>query len=180
MSGLGDATIGLSKFLNDFDDDRHVSITGSLIIPLYTNQGSPYPNIGYQSFGGELKLGFSGNGRGGFRNPYYDIDFGVRQYFNGDGPTQLFANITGGVPIDDYWKLSGTLSGVNSISNATTTTTSNVFYNYNKSFSYVRLAANIGRTINENTSIWGGIYTDVLGASVGKGSGLSLSAVIKF
>lgn len=111
-AGLGDAKAGLCYFFNDFDNNHHVSLTGSLIFPLYKNSVEPY--IGFQSLGGELKLGFAGNGRGRFRKPYYDIEFGVRQYFASDGPTQLFANITGGVPINDDWKLSGTLSGVNS------------------------------------------------------------------
>ena len=180
-SGLGDVTVGLSYFFTDFDALNHVSLTGSLIVPLYANKGKPYPNIGYQSVGGEVKLSFSGSATGGFRNPYYDMEFGIRQYFNNEGPTQLFANITGGIPIDDYYKISGTLSGVNSFSSAaTTTSTSQAFYNYNKSFDYVRAAFNVGRVINENTSIWGGLYADVFGTSVGRGSGLSVSAVFKF
>lgn len=177
--GLGDAMIGLSYYFNDFDALNHVSLTGSLIIPLYSNRGKPYPNIGYQAAGAEVKLGFSGSATGGFRNPYYDIEFGVRQYFATDGPTQIFGSATGGVPLDDYWKISGTISGVNSFSAAATSTTQ-VFYNYNKSFDYVRAAFNIGRTINENTSIWGGLYADVYGTSVGRGSGISISAVFKF
>jgi lipid-A-disaccharide synthase-like uncharacterized protein len=181
-AGLGDAKVGLSYFFSDFDALNHVSLTGSLIVPLYTNKGAPFPNLGYGVPGGEVKLGFSGSATGGFRNPYYDMEFGVRQYFATDGPTQLFANITGGVPLDDYYKLSGTLSGVNSFSSGATTSTSTtqVFYNYNKSFDYVRAAFNIGRVINENTEIWGGLYADVFGTSVGRGSGVSLSAVFKF
>ncbi len=177
---LGDASLGLSYFFNDFDDLTHVCLTGSLIVPLYQNQGTPYPNIGYQSLGAEAKLGFSGSATGGFRNPYYDIEFGMRQYFASDGPFQVFANVTGGIPVSDDWKISGTISGVNSISSAITSSTTQVFYNYNKSFYYLRLAANAGYVVNENLSIWGGLYTDVAGRSVGKGSGLSLSAVIKF
>jgi len=178
-TGLGDASIGLSHFFKEFDNDRHVSLTGSLIVPLYQNQGNPYPNIGFQSLGGEVKLGFAGSATGGFRNPYYDIDFGVRQYFNLEGPTQLFTSITGGVPVSDSWKLSGTLSGVYSTSNTALTNQTTVFYNYNKSFSYVRIAANAGYTVNEDLSIWGGIFSDIAGKSVGRGSGLSVSAVIK-
>ena len=177
-AGLGDATVGLSYFFTDFDALNHVSLTGSLIVPLYSNRGTPFPNIGYQSVGGEVKLGFSGSATGGFRNPYYDMEFGVRQYFNNEGPTQIFATITGGIPIDDYWKVSGTLSGVNSFSTAVTTT--QAFYNYNKSFNYVRAAFNFGRVINENTSIWAGLYADIYGTSVGRGSGVSLSGVFKF
>ena len=133
-----------------------------------------------RSSGAKAKLGFSGSATGGFRNPYHDIEFGLRQYFANDGPFQVFANVTGGVPVSDDWKISGTISGVNSISNSLTATTSQVFYNYNKSFYYMRLAANAGYVVNENVSIWGGIYTDVSGRSVGKGSGLSISAVIKY
>ena len=180
-AGLGDAKLGLSYFFNDFDNNNHVSLTGSVIIPLYQNStNSALPIIGFQSLGAELKLGFAGTATGGFKNPYYDIEFGVRQFFTDGGPTQLFANVTGGVPISDTWKIAGTISGVNSVSSSAKSTSSAVFYNYNKSFDYIRIAANIGKTINDNVSIWGGIYTDIAGRSVGRGSGLSLSAVIKF
>jgi len=177
-AGLGDAKVGLSYFFTDFDALNHVCLTGSLILPLYANRPSPYPVLGYQSAGGELKLGFSGSATGGFRNPYYDMEFGVRQYFDSDGPTQLFANITGGVPLDDSWKISGTLSGINSLS----TTTNDVLQNYNftKNFDYIRAAFNVGRVINENVSIWGGLYADVFGSNIARGSGVSVSAVIKF
>ena len=176
--GFGDAKLGLSYFLTDFDALNHVSLTGSLIIPLYTNRPSPYPVLGYQSFGGELKLGFSGSATGGFRNPYYDIEAGVRQYFEYDGPTQLFANITGGVPLDDYWKISGTLSGVNSLSTSSATAIS--AFNFTKSFEYIRASFNLGRVINNNVSIWGGFYADTWGINTARGSGASVSAVIKF
>ncbi len=178
--GFGDAKLGLSYFFTDFDAINHVSLTGSLIIPLYTNRPSPYPVLGYQSFGTEVKLGFSGSATGGFRNPYYDMEFGVRQYFDSDGPTQLFANITGGVPLDDDWKISGTISGVNSLSTSTTVVTPGKGYNFTKNFEYVRSAFNIGRVINENVSIWGGLYADIWGSNCARGSGVSVSAVIKF
>ena len=177
-AGLGDAKVGLSYFFTDFDASNHVCLTGSLIFPLYANRASPYPVLGYQSVGGELKLGFSGSATGSFRNPYYDMEFGVRQYFDSDGPTQLFANITGGVPMDDNWKISGTLSGVNSLS--TTTSSAQTNYNFTKNFDYVRAAFNLGRVVNENVSIWGGLYADVFGSNIARGSGVSLSAVIKF
>ena len=178
-AGLGDTKFGLSYFFTDLDAVNHVSLTGSLILPLYSNRGAPWPNIGFQSLGGELKLGFSGSATGGFRNPYYDIELGVRQYFSTDGPAQAFINITGGVPLDDNWKLSGTLNYINSVS-STVNSSSQVFYNYNKNFNYSRAGFNVGRVINENFSLWGGMYADIYGTSVGRGSGLSLSAVIKF
>ena len=179
VGGLGDAKAGLNYFFTDLDAVNHVSFSSSLIIPLYSNKGNPYPNIGYGVPGGELKLGFSGSATGGFRNPYYDIELGVRQYFSSDGPSQAFINLTGGVPLDDNWKISGTLNYINSVS-STVNTSSQLFYNYNKNFNYSRAGFNLGRVINENFSIWGGMYADIYGTSVGRGSGLSLSAVIKF
>lgn len=176
-AGLGDTKLGLSYFFTDIDAVTHVSLTSSLIIPLYSNKVSPYPVLGYQSFGGELKLGFSGSATGGFRNPYYDMEFGVRQYFDSEGPTQLFANITGGVPIDDYWKIGGTISGVNSLSSNKVTSSN---YNFTKNFEQVRVQFNVGRIINENVSIWGGLFGDIWGNNIARGSGISLTGVIKF
>lgn len=175
-AGLGDISLGLSYFLSHFDDNTHLALTGSVILPGYQNTKLPY--IGFQSFGTELKLGVAGSTQRYYRNPYFDIEGGARQYFSDFGPTQLFANITGGIPLSDKFKIAGTLSGVNSLSNETSFNSTNL--SYNRKFSYTRLTANAGFTVNENWSIWGNIYTDISGTSIGRGSGLSIFAVIKF
>ena len=176
-AGLGDISLGLSYFLSHFDENTHLSVTGSLIIPGYQNTILPY--IGFGSFGTEVKLGISGSTQRYYRNPYFDIEGGIRQYFNTFGPTQLFANITGGIPLSDEVKISGNLSGVSSQSNGAVFSTNPNFASYNREFSYIRFTANAGFTINPIWSLWANIYTDVAGKSIGKGSGLSIFAVIK-
>lgn len=177
--GLGDLTVGLSTFLTDFDKENHVSLTGSLILPMYQNPTSAdLPFLGFQSPGLELKMGIAGSTTKYFRNPYYDIEGGVRTYLNQGGPTQLFINITGGVPIADDWKISGTFSGVSSSSsNVTNVSTGQLFANGD--FDYLRLTGNVGHIINDKVSVWFGIFTDISGRNTGRGSGLSLSAVLK-
>lgn len=176
VAGIGDISLGLSYFLSHFDENTHLSLTGSVIIPGYQNTILPY--IGFQSFGTEVKLGVAGSTQRYYRNPYYDIELGVRQYFNTFGPTQAFANITGGIPLSEQFKIAGTVSGISSSSVESSFNSTNL--SYNRSFSYIRLTAMGGYTINEKWSIWGSIFTDVTGKSVGKGSGVSLFAVIKF
>ncbi len=176
--GLGDATVGLSYYLSHFDDSKHLSVTGSFIIPLYQNSIAPF--IGFQKVGGELKLGFAGSTNSWYRNPYYDLEIGVRQFFDQYGPTQVFTNITGGIPLSETFKISGTISGLNSVSAdpAINFNQNNLFAN--KQFNFVRITANAGYTINGNVAIWGNIFRDVYGTNTGKGSGFSIFAVYKF
>ena len=50
----------------------------------------------------------------------------------------------------------------------------------NRDFDYIRAELAGGTKVSRSTSIWGSIYTDIMGRHVGKGFGYSLFAVIKF
>ncbi|MDE3235077.1 MAG: hypothetical protein KGO81_03905 [Bacteroidota bacterium] len=181
-SSMGDATVGLSYYTNMNDYTKHFSITGSLILPLYQNinfapTGSNVttPIIGFQSVGGELKLGFAGNAQNTSRSVYYDLEAGVREYFSTLGPTQTFFNATLGVPLDDDWKLFGTLNGVSSNSTATT-----AIDNINRDFGYFRMTAGAGLRVSKTSQLYASVFQDVSGRNIGRGHGFSLFAVIKF
>jgi len=182
-SNLGDVMLGLCYYLNHFDYYRHLSITGSLIIPFYSNDtttSTAYAKvpIGFGVFGIEAKLGYAGTIQGNFlHNCYYDLDAGIRQYFATQGPTQLFFDATFGVPLDQDWKASATLRGVTSSSSSTLSTTNN---SVNTNFDYIRGEIAIGRKVNRNVSFWGSLFTDLRGKDIGKGSGFSIFAVIKY
>jgi protein XagA len=176
--GLGDASFGLKYFLSHFDEQSHLSIAGSLIVPLYQNNQEPF--IGFQKFGAEVKLCYAGSTNKWYRNPYWDMEIGFRQFFDQFGPTQVFANVTGGIPVSDKVKISGTLGFVNSQSSDP-----NQLFNFNnlfanKQFDFVRATAAMGYVINDRTSIWGNIFMDLTGSNIGRGRGFSLFAVIKF
>jgi len=185
-SSLGDATMGFSYFptLNDYT--KHVAITGSLIIPLYQNinfapslSGITPPFVGFESVGGELKIGYSGTNETTLKGVYYDIEAGVREYFSTYGPTQTFFNATIGVPLDEDWKVTGNIATVSSNSNASlaTGTTSD---GINRDYGYFRLTASIGRKLNKNVQAYLSFFQDVAGRNIGRGHGFSLSTVIKF
>lgn len=174
-ASLGDATFGLSYLLNSFDYYKFLTVTGSLIIPLYQNDAAKAPFTGFQQVGGEIKLGFSGNNRERFGNTYFDINAGIRQYFSPEGPTQIFGDALFGIPLDDDNKLTFSFSGNKSTSTTNTFNPNNLFLN--RSFSYFRLTAGYGRKVSQNYQIFVSIFTDVSGRNTGKGGGGSISLV---
>jgi len=177
-ASLGDATIGLQYLMNSFDYYKFLTVTGSLIVPLYQNNPAKVPYTGFQQVGGEVKMAFSGTNRERLKNTYYDVNFGVRQYFSAEGPTQVFLDALFGVPLDEMNKLTFSLGGVQSNSSST------VLPNYNnlsanRSFSYFRLTTGYGRKIDQNYQLFITIFTDVTGKNTGKGGGGSISIVAK-
>jgi protein XagA len=179
FSTLGDVSVGLSYFLNHYDYYKHLSITGSIIFPAYDATNVP-PSLvpGFGSTGIEVKMGIAGTNTKKFKNTYYDVEGGVRQYFNTGGPTMFFGNATLGVPINDDWKISGTLNAVVASSSSLAINTVNP--NLNRNFGYFRGTIAIGRKLNRNISLWGSIFRDFFGYSIGQGNGYSIFAVIKF
>lgn len=181
---LGDVTLGLSYYTPMADPQKHFSVTGSIIIPLYQNIPLPAslstvtpPFVGFQTTGGELKLDYSGSTEEVWKSSYYVLEAGARQYFSVYGPTQFFGSATFGTALDDDWKLSGKLSGVNSSSNYIAGSTAD---GVNRDFSYFRIELSIGRKVSKATQLYASIFQDVSGRNIGKGSGFSVFAVIRF
>jgi hypothetical protein len=178
-STLGDATLGLSYYFPNENPYKHISVTGSLIIPLSQNiitttTTTSIAPVGFQSLGLEAKLGFAGTNMNVMKNTYYDVEGGVRQYFATGGPAQAFFNATFGVPLDKDWKIAGTLGGVTSSSNNKGDST------INKDFGYLRFTFAVGYNISPGTSLWANVFTDVSGRNIGVGRGFSVFAVFKF
>ena len=178
LSSVGDVSVGLSYFLNHFDYFKHLSITGSLIFPMYPSIEQTYLLPGFNSTGGELKMGIAGTNTNQLKDTYYDVEAGVRTYFNAGGPTMFFANATLGVPFNDTWKLSGTLNLLSSNSSTGYLTPTNIFIN--RDFSYFRGNLSLGYRINRNMTLWGSIFRDFTGRSIGQGQGFSAFIVFKF
>jgi protein XagA len=178
---LGDVTLGLTYYTPMADPQRHFSITGSLIIPLYQNIPLPSnlstvtpPFVGFQTTGGELKLSYAGSTENVWKSSYYTLQGALRQYFSTYGPTQFIYSATFGTALDEDWKLAGTLSGVSSSSNFIPLTSDGI----NRDFSYFRIALGLGRKVSKTTQVYASIYQDVTGKNIGRGSGFSLYAVI--
>jgi protein XagA len=177
LQTTGDITVGLSYFINHFDYFKHLSITGSLIFPSYPKIESQLLP-GFSSPGGEIKVGLAGTNTEKLKDTYYDMEAGIRTYFNDGGPSQFFANATLGVPLNEDWKMSGTLNGVWSSSSVGYIKPTG--FNINKDFSYIRASMAVGRRIDRNITLWASIFRDMSGTSIGQGSGFSIYAVLKF
>jgi hypothetical protein len=184
LSSLGDVNLGLSYYFNSNDYNKHLSLTGSVIIPFAQSYASTssssliaYPAIGYHAFGVEAKFGYAGTNTTTLKNVYWDMEVGLRQYFSYLGPTQFFFNATMGVPLNDDWKLFGSMNYVTSHSNATFQSTSD---GVNRDFDYLRFTIGILARLSKNASVGASIFTDVTGRNIGCGSGFSLFAVFKF
>lgn len=178
LQTTGDLTIGLSYFLNHFDYYKHLSITGSIIVPTYPAIEGTNLLPGYASVGLEAKIGLAGTNTKNLKDTYYDLEAGLRSYFNAGGPTQFFANATLGVPIDDgSWKISGTLNFLTSSSSSNNYSKTLLI---NKDFTYLRGSMALGKRLDRNVSLWASIFKDFTGRSIGQGQGFSIFAVIKF
>ena len=178
LSAVGDVSVGLSYFINHFDYYKHLSITGSLIFPAYPSIEQTYLLPGFNSTGGEIKMGLAGTNTNYLKDTYYDVEAGIRTYFNAGGPTMFFANATLGVPFNEDWKLSGTLNLLSSNSSTGFLTPTNIFIN--RDFSYFRGNISLGRRINRNITWWVSIFRDFTGRSIGQGQGFSTFMVFKF
>ncbi len=174
-SSLGDASFGLSYLLNTFDYSKFLTVTGSLIVPLYSNDVNKTPYTGFQQVGGEVKFTYSGSNGERYSNTYFDINLGVRQYFSPEGPTQVFGDALLGIPLDEDNKLTFQLAGTKSTSTQTLFNPNNLFLN--RQFNYFRLTAGYGRRISQNHQIFFTLFTDVSGRNTGKGGGGAISLV---
>ena len=181
---LGDVSLGLTYFTQMTDPQKHFSITGSIIIPLYQNMPLPStissvtpPFVGFQTTGAELKLDYSGSTQEIWKSSYYVFEAGARQYFSSYGPTQFFGSATFGTALDDDWKLTGKLSFVNSSSNYIVGATPD---GVNRDYSYFRMEVGAGRKVTKATQIYLNLFQDITGRNIGRGTGFSIFAVIRF
>lgn len=178
LQSTGDFTLGLCYYLNHYDYFKHLSVTGSLIFPTYPAIENTTLLPGYASTGAEIKLGLCGTNTKTLKNTYYDLEAGIRSYFNAGGPTQFFANATLGVPIGEDWKLSGTLNLISSSSGLSNDAIPKTIF-VNRDFDYLRGTISLGRRVDRNIWLYGSIFRDFSGSSVGQGHGFSIYAVIK-
>lgn len=189
VSGIGDVMLGLRYFLNHYDYTRHLSVTGSIILPFYAAQSLKEAKridtirvnnqLGFATAGLEVKLGYAGSFKtGDMKGLYWDIDGGFRAFLSSNGPTQFFTNLTMGFPLSDEVKMSGTLRGVSSTSPSANLITSSATL-VNRDFDYIRAELAFGLKLTRSTQIWGGIFSDITGRNIGKGSGYFFTLVIK-
>lgn len=176
VTGLGDATLGLSYNLAHWKYKRFLSVQGTIIAPLYTVK-STGNTLGYGVLGAEAKVMFSGQLAG---PSYFNAEGGFRRYFDDKGPNQIVYSLTVGTPLDKRKKhqLSADVGGVSSHSANETITPINpnlVYDGY-----YVKGSVNYGYKFTNKFSTFGSVFTTLAGRNAAQGSGFALFAIYKF
>src|ERR1700744_5692582 len=91
--GVGDATIGFSYNLVNFNYVRFLSIGVSGIVPLYNlgnNSTQLLSALGLGSYGTEVKLMYCGNlPKAIFDKGFFNTEIAYRRYYNAQGPDQI-------------------------------------------------------------------------------------------
>jgi hypothetical protein len=176
VSGLGDATLGLSYNLAQWKYKRYLSVQGTVIAPLYTVQATGN-TLGYGVLGLEGKAMFAGQLAG---PSYFNAEAGFRRYFDDKGPNQIVYSLTVGSPLDKRKKhqLSADIGGVTSYSANETITPINpnlVYDGY-----YIKGSVNYGYKFTNKLSLFGSAFTTVAGRNASQGSGFAIFAIFKF
>lgn len=174
--GFGDAFIGLSYNLVNFNYLQFLSVQVSGIGPLYAKK-DPLTDLGYGSFGTEVKLMYTGNlAKSIARKGYFNIEVAYRKYFDPQGPSQVSVDGTVGFPLSRHDQLSIELLIYKSIS-------SNKVFNNNintaRDYAFFKPAINYGHQFSRRFSFFiGGFYVP-FGRNTGVGYGGSALAVLK-
>ncbi len=175
-SGFGDLNVGMTYYIEHFDYSKYLSISVALIAPMYTNNLKPY--IGYAESGVEGKFNFSGYSKSGWKNTYYDLQFGGRRYNTYLGPTQVFASGLFGFPTGYRTGMNFQVEWLKSFSNDKSFNA--IDLQLNRDFTYVKGGINFSYRINPNASLYFNIYSFLTGKNTGQSTGASLSTIFKF
>ncbi|CAN5203227.1 hypothetical protein BH09BAC6_BH09BAC6_36100 [soil metagenome] len=174
--GAGDAILGLSYNLVNFNYLQFLSVQVSGIAPLY-NKSNASADLGYGSFGTEVKLMYTGNlAKSIARKGYFNIEVAYRKYFDTQGPDQVSVDGTLGFPINKHNQFSIEVLVFKSIS-------SNKTFNNNinsaRDYDFFKPALNYGHQFSRRFSFFlGGFYVP-FGRNTGVGYGGSALAVLK-
>jgi hypothetical protein len=176
VTGLGDATLGLSYNLVHWKYKRFLSIQGTVIAPLYTVKTTGN-TFGYGVLGAEGKLMYSGQLVG---LSYINLEGGFRRYFDDKGPNQIVYSLTIGSPLDSRKKnqISADIGGVSSKSANETLTPVNpnlVYDGY-----YIKGSINYGHKFTNKVSLFGSAFTTLAGRNAAQGSGFAIFGIYKF
>jgi len=172
--GPTDLQTGLSYVLINARSERYLTIQASAIIPLY-NKSNPNTDIGFGSFGSEVKLSFSGNlGKQIIKGCYFNTEIYYRRYFNNDGPNQYGILAFLGFALSKSNQVTIDAVAIKSVS-------LNRSYNTNVSsirdFSLIKPSLRFGHRFNRRFSLFAGGFYTVYGRNTGVGYGTTISGI---
>jgi len=171
--GFTDLEVGLRYYIANIDYKYYFTVQATGIVPLYNNI-----NLGYKSYGSEVKLSFAGSGHLFGKNSYFTIENGVRQYFGDSGPFQDRYNGTYGITLDRRFKhqLSVSVGGFYSASNFKGFSPNQ---STNKDFAFNQASLSYGYTFTKKFSIFLTAGTFINGRNTGDGRSASASFILK-
>jgi protein XagA len=173
-SGLTDLETGLRYYLANIDFIYYISIQGTAITPLYSNNAS----LGYGEEGADLRLAVSGTGHLFGRPSYFNVSDGIRQYFGTNGPIQNRYNGTYGLTLDDDFmnQISVGVSGINSYSDDKRFSP---ILETNKDFSFVQASLSYGHSFTHEISVFASAGQFLTGRNTGDGTTFSLAFIYR-
>jgi hypothetical protein len=174
--GAGDALVGLSYNLVNFNYIRFLSVQVSGIAPMYTNTRVSSA-LGLGNYGSEVKLMYCGNLPAAvFDKGYFNTELGYRRYYGSQGPDQVSFSGTIGYPITKHNQVSLELMLFRSFS---ADKSFNPDFFAERDFAFFKPALNYGHQFTRRFSVFiGGFYVP-FGINTGVGYGGSLLAVLK-
>lgn len=171
-SGVTDINLGLSVHFPSIDYKRYFSIRGSVGIPGYQNNQTPY--LGYASKSVMLGANYSFTP---YKNGFAIIEFIYARFLDAqDGPNQYRAVITMGKMYNKHTSVTASLSHQVSQS---VNTAFNPNLQLNKNFNAATLNLSVGRKINRMITPTIQAYYTLLGKNAGLGMGANIFVTVR-
>lgn len=171
-SGVTDINLGLSVHFPSVDYKRYFTIRGSVGIPGYQNNQTPY--LGYASKSVMLGANYSFTP---YKNGFAIVEFIYSRFLDAqDGPNQYRAVITMGKMYNKHTSVTASLSHQVSQS---VNTVFNPNLQLNKNFNAATLNLSIGRKINRMITPTLQAYYTLLGKNAGLGMGANIFVTVR-
>lgn len=171
-SGVTDINLGLSVHFPSVDYKRYFTIRGSVGIPGYQNNQTPY--LGYASKSVLLGANYSFTP---YKNGFAIVEFIYSRFLDAqDGPNQYRAVITMGKMYNKHTSVTASLSHQVSQS---VNTAFNPNLQLNKNFNAATLNLSIGRKINRMITPTLQAYYTLLGKNAGLGMGANIFVTVR-
>lgn len=171
-SGVTDVNLGLSVHFPSIDYKRYFTIRGSVGIPAYQNNQTPY--LGYASKSVMLGANYSFTP---YKNGFAIVEFIYSRFLDAqDGPNQYRAVITMGKMYNKHTSVTASLSHQVSQS---VNTAFNPNLQLNKNFNAATLNLSVGRKINRMITPTIQAYYTLLGKNAGLGLGANIFVTVR-
>lgn len=171
-SGVTDINLGLSVHFPSIDYKRYFTIRGSVGIPGYQNNQTPY--LGYASKSVMLGANYSFTP---YKNGFAIVEFIYSRFLDAqDGPNQYRAVITMGKMYNKHTSVTASLSHQVSQS---VNTAFNPNLQLNKNFNAATFNLSVGRKLNRMITPTIQAYYTLLGKNAGLGMGANIFVTVR-